>query len=89
MRFILRVAAASNLAANKIVVAAAIHTDNQHIHIVVAIGTCIALFIQLRYRQIFYRIPIILYIPCGSIHVSARFADPLVHIIFPPIASGE
>ena len=52
MGFVFRIVAAAN-AADKVTVTAAIHADDEHIHVIVAKGAGVALFSKLRKSQLF------------------------------------
>ncbi|MNC69945.1 hypothetical protein D3C75_1206950 [compost metagenome] len=86
MGLVLHITAAADLASDKVAVAASIHPDNQHVQIIMAVGSCITRFIKLRQSQAFDGIPAILNIPCGPVHMRAGFTNPMIHIILAPIA---
>lgn len=72
-----------------LVVRAAVHTDYEHIYIIVTEAAAVALVAHLRQCKALYRLPVILNIACRAEKMSAALSYPLVYIIITPVASGE
>ena len=77
------------LAVYVLVVRAAVHTDYEHIYIIVTEAAAVALVAHLRQCKALYRLPVILNIACRTEKMSAALSYPLVYIIIAPVASGE
>ena len=77
------------LAVYVLVVRAAVHTDYEHIYIIVTETAAVTLVAHLRQRKALYRLPVILNIACRAEKMSSAFSYPLVYIVIAPVASGE
>ena len=65
------------------------HTDYEHIYIIVTETAAVTLVAHLRQCKALYRLPVILNIACRAEKMSAALSYPLVYIVIAPVASGE
>ena len=70
-------------------VALTVHTGDEHIDIVEAAGSVVALEIHLAYRKVAEAAEAVVDVAGGAVQVSAGGADPLVNLFRTPVAGGE
>ena len=75
--------------ADELVVAGAVHTDDEHVNVVVAVRAAERRLIELREEQVLYGFPVILNIARRAEQLCAGASDPAVHVFVAPVAGGE
>ena len=88
MGFVLRIGTATD-GTDKIIVAATVHTNHQHVHVIVAEGTGERFFFNLGQGDFLNRFPVILDIRCGAVHMGTGFANPVMYVILTPVAGRK
>ena len=89
MGLVLGVGAAAEAMADPVTVAASVHAYHQHIHVVVAEGTGKGFLIHLGKRKTLDGFPVVLNVAGGTVGVGTGFTNPVVYVVFAPVAGGE
>ena len=88
MRAVFEVGAGADVA-DELVVAGAVHADDEHVNVVVAVRAAERRLIELREEQVLYGFPVILNIARGAEQLCAGASDPAVHVFVAPVAGGK
>ena len=81
--------AAEALARDPVVFGVAAHSDDEHINVVPAVNSGLALAADLREGEVLDRVPVVLNIAGRAEHLRAGVSDPVVDSVAAPVAGRE